>query len=125
MITLHIVLCIKQVPDTNNVRWSKENNLLREGMVSILNPCDRQAIETALNIKKNFKTHSQGIKNSPAVFRRGNKTGYFCDLRFSVDLWISFTSSTIGITIKASRMEIRYSSAEIAAKSNAFARNGT
>ncbi len=52
---MHIVVCIKQVADTNNVRWSKENNLLREGMLSILNPCDIWAIERALEIKKKFK----------------------------------------------------------------------
>lgn len=52
---LHIAVCIKQVPDTNNVKWSKENNLLREGLISILNPCDDWAIQTALSIKKKFK----------------------------------------------------------------------
>ena len=52
---MHIVVCIKQVADTNNVRWSKENNLLREGMLSILNPCDDWAIERALEIKKKHK----------------------------------------------------------------------
>ena len=51
---LQIVVCIKQVADTNNVRWSKENNLLREGMISILNPCDAWAIERAVEIKKKF-----------------------------------------------------------------------
>ncbi len=51
---MHIVVCIKQVADTNNVRWSKENNLLREGMLSVLNPCDNWAIERALEIKRKF-----------------------------------------------------------------------
>lgn len=79
---MHIVLCIKQVPDTNNVRWSKENNLLREGMVSILNPCDRQAIETALNIKKNFKNakitvFSMGPKQAKSVLEYALARG--CD----------------------------------------------
>lgn len=52
---MQIVVCIKQVPDTNNVKWSRENNLLREGMISILNPCDDFAIKRALEIKKKFK----------------------------------------------------------------------
>lgn len=58
---LHIVVCIKQVADTNNVRWSKENNLLREGMLSILNPCDNWAIERALEIKKKFKNATVSV----------------------------------------------------------------
>ena len=38
---MNIVACIKQVPDTNEVRIdSKTNNLVREGVPSIMNPFD-------------------------------------------------------------------------------------
>jgi len=47
-----IVVCIKQVPDTNDVKWSKENNIIREGLTNILNPFDEYAIQAALEIKK-------------------------------------------------------------------------
>lgn len=40
------------MPDTNDVRWSKENNIIREGMLSILNPYDEFAIQSALDIKR-------------------------------------------------------------------------
>ncbi|PJC46963.1 MAG: electron transfer flavoprotein subunit beta, partial [Candidatus Omnitrophica bacterium CG_4_9_14_0_2_um_filter_43_12] len=41
-----IIVCIKQVPDTNNVRINPETNtLIREGVASIINPFDMYAIE--------------------------------------------------------------------------------
>ena len=52
---MHIVVCLKQVPDTNNVKWTKENNLLREGMISILNPYDEEGLNCDLDIKKRFR----------------------------------------------------------------------
>lgn len=49
---MKIVVCIKQVPDTNDVKWSSENNIIREGLINILNPYDEYAVKTAVNIKK-------------------------------------------------------------------------
>ena len=49
---MNITVCIKQVPDTDDIRWSKENNIIREGMMSILNPYDDFAIQAALDVKK-------------------------------------------------------------------------
>jgi electron transfer flavoprotein beta subunit len=46
---MHIVVCIKQVPDTAEVRIDPERGtLLREGVESILNPLDAHAIEAAV-----------------------------------------------------------------------------
>ncbi len=43
---MHFVVCIKQVPDTNEVRIDpKTNTLMREGVESIINPFDMYAIE--------------------------------------------------------------------------------
>ncbi len=51
--TLNIVVCIKQVPDTNDVRIDpRTGTLIREGVPSIINPDDRHAIEAALELKK-------------------------------------------------------------------------
>lgn len=44
---MKILVCIKQIPDTNDVKWSKDNNIIREGTISILNPYDVLAIEYA------------------------------------------------------------------------------
>ena len=49
---MHIVVCIKQVPDTTNVRINpKTNTLMREGVESIVNPFDEYALEEGLRLK--------------------------------------------------------------------------
>ncbi len=49
---MHVVVCIKQVPDTTNVRINpKTNTLMREGVESIINPFDEYALEEALRLK--------------------------------------------------------------------------
>ncbi|MCU0589064.1 MAG: electron transfer flavoprotein subunit beta/FixA family protein [Syntrophobacteraceae bacterium] len=49
---MHIVVCIKQVPDAKNVRIDPNTNtLVRQGVESIINPFDLFAVEAALKIK--------------------------------------------------------------------------
>ena len=49
---MHVVVCIKQVPDTTNVRINpKTNTLMREGVESIINPFDEYALEEGLRLK--------------------------------------------------------------------------
>ena len=49
---MHVVVCMKQVPDTTNVRINpKTNTLMREGVESIINPFDEYALEEALKLK--------------------------------------------------------------------------
>lgn len=49
---MHIVACIKQVPDTKNVRIDPDTHtLVRQGVESIINPFDLFAVEAALKIK--------------------------------------------------------------------------
>jgi electron transfer flavoprotein beta subunit len=46
---IHIVVAIKQVPDTSNVRINPETGtLIREGVPSILNPYEVHALELAV-----------------------------------------------------------------------------
>jgi len=50
---VQIVVCIKQVPDTAEVRINPETNtLIREGVPSIINPYDVHALEAALQIRE-------------------------------------------------------------------------
>ncbi len=50
---MNIVVCIKQVPGTTDVKISeKTNTLIREGVESIINPFDMYAIEEAIRIKE-------------------------------------------------------------------------
>lgn len=52
---MKIVVCIKQVPDTTDVRINLETNtLIREGVASIINPFDMYAIEEAVRLKERF-----------------------------------------------------------------------
>ena len=50
---VRIVVCIKQVPDTAEVRINPETNtLIRDGVPSIINPYDLNALEAALQIRE-------------------------------------------------------------------------
>ncbi len=52
---MKIVACIKQVPDTKEVRIDPETGtMIREGVPSIINPFDLYAVETALQLKERF-----------------------------------------------------------------------
>lgn len=49
---MKVVVCVKQVPDSTNVRINpKTNTLMREGVESIVNPFDEFALEQALRLK--------------------------------------------------------------------------
>jgi len=50
-----IVVCIKQVPETTEVRIDPQTNtLIREGVPSIVNPFDMYAIEEGLRLKERY-----------------------------------------------------------------------
>ncbi len=50
---MKVIVCIKQVPDTTNVRINPETNtLVREGVASIINPFDVYALEEGVRIKE-------------------------------------------------------------------------
>lgn len=52
---MNIIVCIKQVPDTNDVRIDPETKtLVREGVESIINPFDCYALEEGVRIKERF-----------------------------------------------------------------------
>ncbi len=49
---MKIVVCVKEVPDTTDVRMDPEHGtLIREGVPSIINPFDAFALEMALQLK--------------------------------------------------------------------------
>jgi len=52
---MEIVVCVKQVPDTTEVKIDPvKNTLIREGVPSIVNPFDKIAVEAALQLKKSM-----------------------------------------------------------------------
>lgn len=50
---MNIVVCVKQVPGTMEVKMNKETNtIIREGVESVINPFDTYAVEEGLRIKE-------------------------------------------------------------------------
>lgn len=53
---MNIVVCIKQVPDTTEIKIDpKKGTLIRDGVPAIINPDDKAAIEYALQLKDKYK----------------------------------------------------------------------
>ncbi|QXM05221.1 electron transfer flavoprotein subunit beta [Crassaminicella indica] len=53
---MKVIVCVKQVPDTNEVRIDPvKGTLIRDGVPSILNPDDANALEEALALKDKYK----------------------------------------------------------------------
>ena len=106
---MNIIVCIKQVPETTEVRINPETNtLIREGVKSIINPFDMYAIEEAVRLKEKFNGKATAICMGPpqadAALREaismGVDEGYLvCDRSFAgSDTWA--TSYTLAGAIK-------------------------
>ncbi|MBF0522408.1 MAG: electron transfer flavoprotein subunit beta/FixA family protein [Candidatus Omnitrophica bacterium] len=79
---MNIVVCIKQVPDTTQVRIDPvTNTLIREGVQSIINPFDVYAIEEGVRLKERFggkvTVITMGPPQAEAVLRESISMG--CD----------------------------------------------
>ncbi len=106
---MNIVVCIKQVPETTEVRINPETNtLMREGVKSIINPFDMYAIEEGVRLKERFggkvSVITMGPPQADAALREaiamGADEGYLvCDRAFAgSDTWA--TSYTLAGAIK-------------------------
>lgn len=63
---MKIIVCIKQVPDAVEVKIDpKTGSLIREGVPSIINPYDKNALEAALVLKDNQGAHVTVISMGP------------------------------------------------------------
>lgn len=77
---MNIVVCVKQVPNTNEVKLDpKTGTLIREGVPSIMNPDDKAGLESALQLKDNTGAHvtvvSMGPPQADAVLREAMAMG--------------------------------------------------
>lgn len=90
---MNILVCVKQVPDTTEIKIDPvKNTLIREGVPSILNPFDGYALEAAARIKdKNPDTKitviSMGPEQAKAALKEclaigGNKAFLVSDRAF-------------------------------------------
>ncbi|ADK16965.1 MULTISPECIES: electron transfer flavoprotein subunit beta/FixA family protein [Clostridium] len=77
---MNIVVCIKQVPDTTEIKIDPvKNTLIRKGVPSILNPFDKNALEQALRLKDQYGATvtaiSMGPDNAKEVLREALSMG--------------------------------------------------
>jgi electron transfer flavoprotein beta subunit len=63
---MKIVVCIKQVPDTNEIKINPATGtLIREGVPAIMNPDDKSGLEMALQLKQLHKAEVTVITMGP------------------------------------------------------------
>ncbi len=105
---MKIVVLIKQVPDTNEVRIDKTTGtLIREGVPSIINPEDKNALEAALQLKEQYGgkviAMSMGPPQAEDALREALAMGadeaiLLTDRAFAgADTWA--TATTLGIAL--------------------------
>lgn len=75
-----VIACIKQVPDTTQVKIDPvTNTLVREGIPFIVNPYDTHALEESLNLKERYGLRavalSMGPPNAEATLRKACALG--------------------------------------------------
>lgn len=64
---MNIIVCIKQVPDTTEIKIDPvKNTLIRTGVPSIMNPFDKNALETALQLKDAYGGTVTAVSMGPA-----------------------------------------------------------
>jgi electron transfer flavoprotein beta subunit len=107
---MNIIVCIKQVPETTDVRINPETNtLIREGVKSIINPFDMYAIEEAVRLKERLPGSivtvlTMGPPQAEGALREALSLGIdegvlLCDRAFAgSDTWA--TSYTLAGAIK-------------------------
>lgn len=106
---MNIVVCIKQVPNTTEIRIDPvTNTLIREGVESILNPFDTYAIEEAVRLREahggTVTAISMGPNQVEVILREAISLGVdsiilLSDRKFAgADTWA--TSLTLAAAIK-------------------------
>jgi electron transfer flavoprotein beta subunit len=106
---MHIIVLVKQVPNTSDVRIDpKTGNLVREGVESVMNPEDRHALEASLQIKDKIDASVTAISMGPpqaievlceALAMGADRGILVSDRAFAgADTWA--TSTTLGLAIK-------------------------
>jgi len=106
---LKIFVCVKQVPGVSEVKIDpKTNTLVREGILSVVNPNDRNAIELALTLKEKHPAEiivlSMGPPQAEEILREaiamGADKGYLLTDRAFAGADTLATSYTLALAIK-------------------------
>lgn len=77
---MNIVVCIKQVPDTTEIKLDPiKGTLIRDGVPSIMNPDDKAGLEEALVLKDKYGAHvtvvTMGPPQAEAILRESYAMG--------------------------------------------------
>jgi electron transfer flavoprotein beta subunit len=73
---MKIIVCLKQVPDTAEVRINQETGtLIRDGVPSIINPDDKSALEEALRLKDELGAYVTILTMGPAQAKNAINEG--------------------------------------------------
>ncbi len=106
---MKIFVCVKQVPGVSEVKIDpKTNTLVREGILSILNPNDRNAIEIALSLKEKYTAEVIALSMGPPqaeeilreVLAMGADQAYLLTDRAFAGADTLATSYTLALAIK-------------------------
>jgi electron transfer flavoprotein beta subunit len=106
---VNIIVCIKQVPDTTDIKIDPETNtLIREGVESIINPFDLYAIEEAIRLKEKYGGKITAISMGPPQVEKALREAVaigideillLTDRKFAgADTWV--TSLTLSEAVK-------------------------
>ena len=106
---MNIIVCIKQVPNTNEARLDPvKGTLIREGIPSIINPDDKAGLEAALRLKDENGAHVTVLTMGPpqadealreALAMGADEAILVTDRAFGgADTWA--TSSTLASAVK-------------------------
>ena len=71
---MKIVVCIKQVPDTTEIKINPATGtMISDGVPSIMNPDDKGGLEMALRLKDQYGAHvtviTMGLPQADAILR--------------------------------------------------------
>jgi electron transfer flavoprotein beta subunit len=106
---MNIVVCIKQVPDTAEVKLDRETNtLIREGVPAIINPFDMHGIEEGVRLRTEHGGKVTVVTMGPpqaaealkeAVALGADEVLHLCDRAFAgADTWA--TSYVLAVAIR-------------------------
>ncbi len=100
---MKILVCIKQVPDTDDIKWTENNTIVREGLESVTNPCDVYAVEMGAKLGDTTALTMgppQAEKALRDAIARGCKEGVLVSDRKFVGADTLATSRTLAAAIK-------------------------
>ena len=74
---MNIIVFIKQIPDSDEVKLDENGNLIRSGAGTMINPVDKNALEAGLSLRDRFGGKVTASLR-PRVWRRRHPRNRLC-----------------------------------------------